>query len=304
VLARLRKELSSNAYNIAYPAWELSIYPREWAKELERFDEVWAQSRIVYEALKKAVSKPVFYLPLASEVTLSSFLDRRYFGIPESSYVFLFFFDFTSFIDRKNPFAVLSAFEKVCMKRPSEDVRLVMKIGGSIHRQEDHNRFMAEIDDFKYRDRLIIIDKLLGNNEIKNLVRCCDCFISLHRSEGFGRGLAEAMYLSKPVIATGYSGNADFMNEENSCLVRYDLIPVREGQYPYPVGQVWAEPDADHAVEYMLKLLSDRDYGRNLGAAASRYVRQYFSYRAMGLRYKARIEEILKLKESGQMRAI
>lgn len=304
VLNQFKEDLPAGAYNICYPAWELSNYPRDWAEQLERFDEVWAQSRFVYESLKQALSKPVYYLPLASQVGLSSFLDRRYFSIPESAYVFLFFFDFTSFIDRKNPFAVLSAFEKVCRERPLEDVRLVMKIGGAVQRQEDRDRFMVEIEGSKYRDKLIIIDKSLGNNEIKNLVRCCDCFISLHRSEGFGRGMAEAMCLGKPVIATDYSGNLDFMNEENSCLVRYKLIPVREGQYPYPEGQVWAEPDVDHAVEYMQQLIADKDYGRKLGAAASRHMRQYFSYRAMGLQYKARIEEILKLNESGQMRTL
>ncbi|MGC2064127.1 MAG: glycosyltransferase, partial [Thermodesulfovibrionales bacterium] len=214
------------------------------------------------------------------------------------AYVFLFFFDFTSFIDRKNPFAVLRAFEKVCMERPFEDVRLIIKIGGAKQRQEVRNRFMAELEGFKYRDRIIIIDKSFGNNEIKNLVRCCDCFISLHRAEGFGRGMAEAMYLGKPVIATGYSGNVDFMNEENACLVRYDLIPVREGQYPYPAGQFWAEPDVSHAVDYMLKLLADKNYGRKLGAAASRYLRQFFNYRAMGLKYKRRIDEILGEKKT------
>ena len=127
---------------------------------------------------------------------------------------------------------------------------------------------------------------------MKNLVRCCDCFVSLHRSEGFGRGMAEAMYLGKPVIGTGYSGNLDFMNEENACLVRYKLKDVEEGQYPYGEGQVWAEPDMDHAMYLMQKLLADRDYGRKLGSVASRHMRQFFSYRAIGLRYQGRIESI------------
>jgi len=118
VLSLFMDELPSGAYNIVYPAWELSMYPHEWAQQLNRFDEVWAQSRFVYESLKQAVSKPVFYLPLAAQVELSSFLPRRYFGIPESTYAFLFFFDYTSYIDRKNPFAVLRAFEKVCSERP------------------------------------------------------------------------------------------------------------------------------------------------------------------------------------------
>jgi glycosyltransferase involved in cell wall biosynthesis len=296
ILARLKNEMSSRSYNIIYPAWELSIYPSEWASQLELFGEVWAQSRFVYESLKRAVSKPVHYLPLAAEVNISSFLDRRYFGIPESSYVFLFFFDFTSYIARKNPLDVLKAFEKVCRKRPGEDVRLVIKTGGATQRREDYIRIKEAFDRFPYKDRLIFISKTLSNNEIKNLVRCCDCFISLHRSEGFGRGMAEAMFLGKPVIATGYSGNLDFMNDENSCLVSYDLVPLTEGQYPHWCGQVWAQPDIDQAVGYMLKLLSDRNYGRGIGTAASRYLRTFFSYRAIGLQYKKRIDEILKMR--------
>jgi glycosyltransferase involved in cell wall biosynthesis len=102
------------------------------------------------------------------------------------------------------------------------------------------------------------------------------------------------MLLGKPVVATGYGGNLEFMNETNSCLVRYELIDVQEGQYPCARGQVWADPDVDHAAYYMLKLLDDRDYGRKLGEIASRHIRTHFSYRAIGLKYKNRLEEILQ----------
>lgn len=294
VLSHLRNEWPSGAYNIIYPAWELSIYPHEWADQIEQhFNEVWCHSRFVYESLRQTVSKPVFHLPLASQVEISTFLSRRYFGIPESAYVFLFFFDFTSYIHRKNPFGVLKAFEKVCTERHGEDIRLVIKMSGSIYKQEDYLRIKEDLEEFKYRSKVIVINRTLNNNEIKNLIRCCDCFVSLHRSEGFGRGLSEAMYLGRPVVATGYSGNLDFMNEDNSCLVRYKLVPVIEGQYPHARGQVWAEPDIDHAVEYMLTLLSNRDFRRRLGAMASRHIRQFFSYRAVGIMHRKRIENIL-----------
>jgi glycosyltransferase involved in cell wall biosynthesis len=296
-LAHIGPDLPPGAYNIVYPVWELSIYPQEWARQLERFDEVWATSKFVFDGISKAVSKPVFNMSQATEVRLTSFLGRRYFGLPESSYLFLFYFDFRSWIDRKNPFAALEAFEKVCGARPRKDVRFVIKLNrpaGPSPWQADFPRFMRAIEQSKHRDRIIIIDKVLTDNEVKNLVRCCDCFVSLHRSEGYGRGLAEAMFLGKPVIATAYGGNLDFMSETNSCLVHYSLIALKEGQYPYPKGQVWAEPDVDHAVSYMLRLLDDRDYGRTLGEIASRHIRTHFSYRAIGLRYKNRLEEILQ----------
>ena len=294
-LRHLDGDMPSGAYNIICPQWELSLYPKEWAEQLDRFDEVWAPSKFVFDSLRKAVSKPLFHMPLATEVKLTSFLGRRYFGLPESSYLFLFYFDFRSYIERKNPFAVLEAFERVCAARPKEDIRLVIKLNrpmGPSRWEADFPRFMKAIKQSKCIDKIIIIDKVITDNEVKNLVRCCDCFISLHRSEGYGRGMAEAMFLGKPVIATGYSGNLDFMNEANSLLVPYKLIEVGEEQYPHWEGQVWADPDIDRAVEYMIKLLDDREYGRRLGQVASRYLRTHFGYRATGLRYLNRIEEI------------
>jgi glycosyltransferase involved in cell wall biosynthesis len=295
-LNHLGANLFSCGYSIIYPTWELSIYPQEWAKQLNRFDEIWAPSRFVFESIQHASSKPVFHMPLSTEVEISSFLGRRYFEIPESSYVFLFFFDFRSYIDRKNPFAAIKAFEMVCSARPNANVRLVIKLNRYIdlpQSKSDFQRFMEAVNQCQCGDRIIIIDKLLTENEIKNLVRCCDCFVTLHRSEGYGKGMAEVMFLGKPVIATGYSGNLDFMNETNSCLVPYKLISVEEGQYPCAKGQVWAEPDINQAVYYMVKLLDDRDWGRKLGQIASRHIRTYFSYRAVGLRYRHRLNEIL-----------
>jgi glycosyltransferase involved in cell wall biosynthesis len=98
--------------------------------------------------------------------------------------------------------------------------------------------------------------------------------------------MAEAMYLGKPVIGTAYSGNMDFMDQENSCLVNYELIPVERGQYPFGEGQVWAEPDLEQAVYYIVKLLDDPDSGRRLGEIASRSIRTNLSYLSTGLRYR------------------
>jgi len=295
-LKHIEADVPSDAYNIICPQWELSIYPKDWAEQLNRFDEIWAPSTFVFDSIQKAISKPVFHMPLPAQVQLSSFLGRRYFSIPESSYIFLFFFDLRSYIDRKNPCAVIKAFEKVCIERPDEDIRLVIKINPLTLLKNKVHWLIQEINQCPFRDRIIIIDKLFSDNEVKNLVRCCDCFVSLHRSEGYGRGMAEAMLLGKPVIATGYSGNLDFMNEENSNLVRFKLINVIEGSYPHAKGQVWAEPDVENAVYYLLRLLDDRDYGRNLGQIARRYIRTNFSYRAIGLKYLNRLNEILQIR--------
>ncbi|MGA2368416.1 MAG: glycosyltransferase family 4 protein [Dehalococcoidia bacterium] len=294
-LAHVKNELSPGAFNIIYPFWELAVYPKEWAEQLNRFEEIWAPSQFIYNSISKAVTKPVFHMPMSAEIKMTSFLSRRYFALPEDAYLFIFYFDFRSFIERKNPFAVIHAFEEVREERPDANIGLVIKLNTPSElgpRKSDYDRFMAEVNKNSNIDKMIVINKILTDNETKNLVRCCDCFVSLHRSEGFGRGTAEAMYMGKPVIATGYSGNMDYMNPNNSCLIDYKLVAVEEGSYPYDDGQVWADADVKQAVSYMLKLIDDPDYGRRLGEIASRHIRTYFSYRAAGLRYATRLDEI------------
>ena len=296
VLDHIHHELPSHAYNIIVPAWDLNFYPQKWAQQLEIFEEIWVTSKFVFDVMQNSVSRPVFHLSPPVQFNLLSLLGRKYFSLPESSYLFTLFLNLKSCIDRENPFAVLKAFEKVNNQRPQEDTRLVIKL--NYPRDSEGNdkfqKLMKEIDQYHYQDRIIIIDKLLTGNEIKNLIRCCDCFISLHRSEEFGRGMAEAMYLGRPVIATGYSGNLDFMDSHNSCLVDYKLITKDEGTYPYARGQVWADAGIDHAAEYMLKLLDDHNTGRDLGQIARQYMRVHFNNKVIGLKYKERLDIILQ----------
>ncbi len=289
-LAHLDAVPTLPGYNVIVPAWELSRYPAIPARQLERFHEVWTLSRFTRDSLAGRVSIPVHHLSFASEVRVTSFLGRNFFAVPERAYVFLFLFDFTSYIRRKNPFAGLDAFARLLRSRPAADVHFVIKLSGSQQRPEDYARFEEAIA--PYADRVTVIDRVLSDNEMKNLIRCCDCFLSLHRAEGIGRGLAEAMFLGKPVIATGYSGNMEFMTADNSLLVDYRLIPVEPGAYPHWEGQVWADADIEQAAGHMARLVDDPASGRMLGTQASRHLRQHFSYRAAGLRYRARLETI------------
>ncbi len=291
----LDTKLPDGAYNIIYPFWELSVLPPSWVDRLQLFNEVWAPSLFIQQTLQKALTAPIHHMPLPVQVELTSFLGRSYFDLPESAYLFLFFFDFRSYLDRKNPGALLDVFERVCKANPRGDIRVVIKVHGttiSSKAIQDYQQFVDRIRQSPFREQVILIDQVYDDNEIKNLVRCCDCFVSLHRSEGFGLGMAEAMYLGKPVIATGYSGNLDFMNDQVSCLVDYRLVPVQEGQYPYAEGQVWAEPDIDHATHYMNELFTSPETGRTLGRRASQHIRTHFSYLAQGLRYQKRLNQI------------
>jgi glycosyltransferase involved in cell wall biosynthesis len=293
--AHLQRTLPDGAYNIIYPFWELGGYPPVWLEKLNRFDEIWAPSLFIEEALKKSIEKPICHVPLPVQPRLSSFLGRRFFNLPESAYCLLFFFDFRSYIDRKNPNALLDVFERISRTHPEADIRFVIKIHGAAATTktiEDYNNFVERIRTSAFCNKIILIDRIFTDNEIKNLVRCCDCFVSLHRSEGFGLGMAEAMYLGKPVIATGYSGNMDFMNRENSFLVDYHLIPVPEGRYPYHEGLVWADPDLDQALTLIIHLFTHPEEGRIMGQKASRHIRTNFSFLSIGLQAKKRLMEI------------
>lgn len=283
--------LPKNAINVIYPAWELPNYPTKWAMALEQFDEVWAPSQFIADSILGRVSIPVIHMPLACETKVRTFHGRRHFDIPESAFAFLFTFDFTSFISRKNPFAVIDAFAKAYASFGEPDACLVLKLNRGALAIADYERFLNQLG--QRRERIILIDATLSNDEIKSLARCCDAFVSLHRSEGFGRGISEAMCLGKPVIVTAWSGNMDFTQADVSCLVDYRLVPVGENEYLCGDGQVWAEPDVDQAADFMLQLIRDRSWAAELGARASRHMRVNYSYRARGLSYLSRIMELL-----------
>lgn len=289
VTGLLDHDAFADAYNIVYPAWELAAYPEPWARLLERFDEVWAPSAFIRDALVPAVDRPVVHMPLAVELSLSSFLGRRHFAIPEDAFVFLFFFDFSSFAERKNPGGMLEAFERLAARRPDARLHCVVKFRGAAGTEAARQALETRLQ--ALGDRVQAINADLSDNEIKNLVRNADVFVSLHRAEGFGRGMAEAMAMGRAAIATGYSGNLDFMTPETSLLVDYELVPVAAGAYPHGDGQVWAEPSAVHAATLMEQALDDPAGLAALGERARRHIRTHFSARAIGLRYVERLQQ-------------
>lgn len=280
---RNRNPIAPGSRNIIYPAWELERYPQEWAEELDRFDEVWAPSAFIQQAIAKVVDIPVRHMPLACEVQRRGLVSRRHFGIRESAYTFLFAFDFLSYVERKNPFAVIEAFTKLVAERPHDDIVLLLKTNNSAQRPEMKSRFDEALEGL--REQVVVIDKTLGELEMKGLIWLCDCFVSLHRSEGFGRGLSEAMALAKPVIATAYSGNMDFCSEDTAFLVPYSLIPLSPDDYPHWEDQHWADPDIDSALVHMRYLVDNPEAGRTVGRLARERLLAAFGYLPVGLRY-------------------
>ncbi len=263
-----REHLGAKAFdgrhNIGVWAWELERFPVRWDSAFEHVDEIWACSDFVRRSIQTRTRKSVVVLPIPIMIDTRGLPGRVRSGPDAERFLFLASFDFNSHVRRKNPEAVIAAF-RLAFPRQRDDVRLLVKtINGHLHAESLRRlRRLAEDD-----PRIEIRDGFLDRSSMWGLQAACDAYVSLHRAEGFGLGMAECMALGKPVIATAYSGNLDFMNEGNSRLVDFDLVPLREGEYPAWRNQHWAEPRIEQAALHMHELANDPVRARLLGAHA------------------------------------
>lgn len=275
-----------NRYNIGFWYWELSSLPEEWFRYFQYLNEVWVASSFCQDAVSMASPVPVVKIPPSVIVDRIKDVDRERYGLKKESFVFFFMFDFLSHFERKNPLGVVNAFKAAF--KPDEDAVLLMKFTNSENNTAARGSIMKASKGANVR----FIDGYLGKDEIHALVSMCDCYVSLHRSEGFGLPMAEAMYLKKPVIATGYSGNTEFMNNKNSFLVDYKLIEIDRDHGPYKRGNVWADPDAGHAAQLMRLVYENRDLARSTGEIASHYIKTTLSPEVTGGKIRKRLERI------------
>ncbi|MES1168026.1 MAG: glycosyltransferase, partial [Oleiharenicola lentus] len=200
---------------------------------------------------------------------------------------FLFLYDLNSYSERKNPGAVLDAFRRSGLA--GRGAALVIKVHNVPRNPADFERLREAAASLP---GTTLITQTLTRTEIYELQSACDCFVSLHRSEGFGLAIAECMYLGKPVISTNWSGTTDFVRDDNGCPVHYDLVTLDRTHGPYAKGQTWAAPDVDHAAWWMQQLQGDPALARKLGAAARASVERDLSPAAIGARYRRRLEAI------------
>jgi glycosyltransferase involved in cell wall biosynthesis len=278
-------------YTVGYWAWELAKFPEEWQSSFAFVQEVWAASRFAYEAIAPATTKPVFLMPPAVALPAPEpGLERADFGLPDGKFVFYSGFDFRSYVGRKNPLAAIAAFRRA-FPRGDMPVCLVLKTIGSGWKPEDRDALIEAIDG---DPRILAIDRELPRPYSIALLALSDCFVSLHRAEGFGRGPAEAMLLGKPVIVTDYSGTRDFTTAATALLVGCDLIAVGKDEYPGADGQVWAEPDIGEAAAAMRKIAGDRALAEQLGRAGRARIRELYDPTVVGARYLDRLAAIGK----------
>lgn len=280
-------------YNIGYWLWELSNFPDAWDGSFDFVDEVWAPTKFVRDAVAARTTKPVLRIPKAIEFDVPSHVGRSYFQLDAEEFIFLYSYDFNSYASRKNPEAAIAAF-RLAFADGVHKVRLLIK---SINGQRFPERLQQLVDAVSGDSRIEIRDGFLMREEMFGLQNAVDCYVSLHRAEGFGLGMAESMYLSKPVIATGYSGNMDFMTKDNSCLVDYTLVPLEEGDYPFWQGQYWAEADVEHAARYMRRMLDETGYAEAIGAAGARSIRETNSKKVCAEAVAARLATVARIRE-------
>ena len=199
-------------------------------------------------------------------------------------------------LTRKNPFGAVDAFKRSFSGESS--AALLIKVSHAASHPEEY----AELEKrLRGIPNLYLTDRMLSRARVNGLLAACDGVVSLHRSEGFGLILAEAMYLGKPVVATGWSGNMDFMNTGNSCPVGYELVTLDRTYMNYEAGQQWAEPDIDHAAHLMRRVVEDSEYRTQMGERARDTIRSQFSPEAAGIRYLRRLE-FLGLMDSASRR--
>ena len=287
LFAKYGKKIFDKRFTIGAWPWELPKWPRLCDCVFNLVDEIWASSRYAVDAFSNS-PVPVVHMPMAVDFDSVPDYTRSDFGLPSDSYLFLYVFDSLSYMARKNPIGHLEAFWRA-FPRTLKDVGLVVKTMNVDMDNETWNKFheMVSTD-----DRIILISETFSKNKILGLMNCCDAFLSLHRSEGFGRCIAEMMWLGKPVIATNFSGNTDFTTKETAFLVDGPLVVVRQGEYPYSENQYWCNPDVEQAAHYMRICFEGGETVNKIAAAGNKLIKQNYSFEEVAKKYTERLKHL------------
>lgn len=290
-VAELPESYFRDRYTIGYWAWELPEMPAAWERCFRYVDEVWVPSTFVQHAIAEKSPVPVVTIPHAIELDYDSSLNRSSFSLPEDAFLFLCMFDIYSRPERKNPYAAIRAFQ-AAFSRDDLSVRLLVKINNPT--AETMAAIRSETENWQ---NIQFLDASYSRQEVNALIANIDCFVSLHRSEGFGLGPAEAMSAGKAIIATNWSGNTDYMTRDNSIGIGYSLVELEQDYGPYNKGQFWADADIAEAASAMQKLQADPAWARELGQKARETINSGFSPQAVGKMMRKRLESIRRHRD-------
>jgi glycosyltransferase involved in cell wall biosynthesis len=288
VCSELPRALLAHRYRIGYWFWELSHFPLEFARAFDHVDEVWAPSRFCAEAFQAIAPVPVRWVPPCAVPPRESPVSRAEIEVAAGSFLFLSVFDALSIPERKNPFALIEAFAQA-VHQSRRPLHLLLKVS----HLEPGSEFARRLHRAIKRLPVTLLARSLSRPEVNALTAACDAYVSLHRSEGLGLPLIEAMQLGKPVIATGYGGCTDFLDPTTGWVVRHSLVALTEPHGPYPPGAVWAEPNVDHACELMLEVAAGHAGQNPRLRAARQRVAELYSPAASATRLRRELARIV-----------
>lgn len=284
-----RPEWLKGHINIGFWPWELAEWPQLWSHAPRMMDELWASTEFTAQAYRRSVDACVRRMPMAVMVDKSDGLTRRDFDLPDDRFLFGFAFDGHSSFSRKNPAACIRAF-RCAFPGGDEPVGLLLK-----GLRVDDSPQWRELEKLAASDpRIRLVASSLSRGALLDLYRSIDAFVSLHRSEGFGRNIAECMLLGKPVIATNYSGNIDFTRPDTAALVDMKLREVRAGEYPFGTGQVWADPCIHHAAHQMRQIFENESWRTRIANAGQMFIKTHHTPAVVGKQFRLRLEAIVK----------
>lgn len=289
-------DILERRYNVACWQWELPKFPKGLELSINLVDEIWSSTTYTAEAMRASTGKSVLVMPMAVKLPeLSRDYTRAEFNLPEQAFVFLTVLDGNSSIIRKNPLATVNAFQQAFPPGMS-GVHLLLKTTNIDNASSpDWGEILLRC---RNDCRITLISETLSREQVIGLQSVCDCFVSLHRAEGFGRNIAEAMLLGKPVIVSDFSGNTDFTNDSTAFMVSGKTIPVRQGQYPFAEGQHWFDVDITVAVDMMHLCVDNAAERASRAAAGQAFVATQYSPETVGWNYVSRLNA---LKELGKV---
>jgi glycosyltransferase involved in cell wall biosynthesis len=286
VAAGLGSRFFDFRHSIGLWFWEVTSFPEQWQPSFDHLDEVWVASEHIAAALRPISTVPVRTVRVPVTPAEPKQLGRAEMGLPEG-FCFLFVFDYRSVFKRKNPLGIVEAFRQAFP--PGAGPSLVLKSVCGDEFPEQREALAAAVAD---RPDIHLVEEKLPVEVKDAMIASCDCYVSLHRSEGLGLTMAEAMYFGRPTIATAYSGNLDFMTGDNSCLVPYETTAIGDDAPPYPAHGEWAEPDLEYAARMMQKVYEDPDLAARLGRRAAADIRRTHSLAASCELIEARVAEV------------
>lgn len=288
ICENLPSEQWRGRYVIGEWAWEQETIPESWVKCLPLFDEIWTPSEFAARAIRKTTELPVQVVPHIVHPRCDDDYSRNSFGLPNDLFLCLIVFDYNSGMERKNPEGAIQAY-KLAFGLCKEQVGLVIKTR-NLTAQAKH-WLESRLQGWP---NIFVLNKDFSHEQVNSLVRSVDVYVSLHRAEGFGLVMAEAMRLGTPIVATNWSGNTEFMNANVACMVDVKMKVLEKDYPPFLKGSRWADPDIEQAAMFLRRLYEQPGLRNRLSIAAQEFIAQELSEERISKLISTRLYEIGK----------